>query len=557
MEPGTPADLTVTDPTPTDLTAAHLLVENARLTADLEKAEEENNWLRAQFGLAQRKRFGDSSERTALEPLVVPAIPQPDIPQEVLQNELLFNEAEAQADPQLPEPTVEQVTARRRKTRGKREVQLAALPVEQVRYELPENEQVCPHCTGQLHEMGEEVRREIKIVPAQAIVVEHQQVKYACRHCALHDISRAPLTAPMPTPAFPNSLASPSVVAFVMNQKFELALPLYRQEQSFKDLGLELSRQTMANWVIRGAALLDPVYDRLHQLLVAGDVLHADETVLQVLNEPGRKATTDSRMWVYCSGRDGPDGQPAPSIVLYDYQTTRGAEHPIRFLKDFRGFVHADGYSAYEKLPDVTPVGCWAHARRKFDEALKSLPPTSRAGKPAESRIGLGYCNKLFGVERELRWSTPAERYAARQEKSVPIINEFHAWLEQQAIQALPKSLLGKAVGYCLHQWPKLTAFLEDGRLEIDNNRCERAVKPFVIGRKNWLFANTPKGARSSAVIYSIVETARENNLRPMDYLTLLFERLPSLRNADDIDALLPWADEMQAHCGSDSAYTS
>jgi transposase len=537
-------------------TPAQLLAEISRLTATLETLEAENHWLRAQFNLARHQRFGASSERTAAASV--------EAGNEANHSGLLFNEAEAQAAPARPEPTLEEITAapestRRGKTRGRRAAQLATLPVEAVRYELPEGEQVCPQCSGALHEMGQEVRREIKIVPAQAKVVEHLQVKYTCRHCALHETSVPVLTAPLPTPAFPNSLASASAVAYVMNQKFELALPLYRLEQSFKDLGLELSRQTMANWMLKGAALLDPVYDRLHQLLVARDILHADETVLQVLHEPGRQATTDSRMWVYCSGRYGPadplapDDPLAPGIILYDYQATRAAEHPTNFLKGFSGFLHVDGYISYEKVPALTLVGCWAHARRKFDEAIKTLPPLSRAGTPCASRTGLTFCNQLFKVERELRDTTPAQRHAGRQAQSVPIVHAFRSWLEQQATQALPRSPLGQAVAYCLHQWPKLIAFLEDGRLELDNNRCERAVKPFVIGRKNWLFSNTPQGARASAIIYSLVETARHNNLRPLDYLTLLLERLPVLDDAAGLDDLLPWAAEIQARCGSAS----
>lgn len=539
--------------TPGSLTPAELLAANAKLVTDNQLLQEENNWLRAQFNLAQHKLYGVSSERTELLAE----------PEEVLQNALLFNEAEAQANPELPEPTVEEVTKRRPKATGRREAQLAGLPVEQVRHELPEEEQVCPHCAGHLHEMGQEVRREIKIIPAQASVVEHLQIKYACRHCAQHDIIRPPLTAPMPKPAFPYSLASPSAVAYIMTQKYDMALPLYRQEQGFQDLGLELSRQTMANWMIKGADLLNPVYGRLHQELLTRDILHADETVLQVLHELGRKATTQSRMWVYCTGRAGPDAREGPvpgenpSIILYEYQPTRSSDHPIAFLKGFGGFLQTDGYISYEKVPDITLVGCWAHARRNFVDAINTLPPKSRAGAPCAARIGLTYCDKLFRVERELRETTPEKRYAGRQAHSLPTLNEFHTWLEQQAGLALPKSKLGEAIGYCLNQWPKLIAFLQDGRLELDNNRCERAVKPFVIGRKNWLFSNTVNGARASAIIYSIVETARASNLRPLDYLTLLFERLPNLQSGASLDELLPWSGEVQALCGSSSEKTA
>ena len=207
-------------------------------------------------------------------------------------------------------------------------------------------------------------------------------------------------------------------------------------------------------------------------------------------------------------------------------------------------------------MAGITLVGCWAHARRKFDEAIKTLPPVSRAGVTCASHTGLNFCNKLFKIERDLRDATPEARLAGRQVESAPILAEFSAWLDQQALHALPKSALGKAVAYCRNQWPKLNTFIQDGRLELDNNRCERAVKPFVIGRKNWLFANTPRGADASAIIYSIVETARENQLRPLDYLTLLFERLPNLKRGDNLDELLPWADGVKDLCGSKSNTT-
>lgn len=518
-----------------------LLASLQQQAVRLQQLQAENDWLRAQCNLAQHKQFGPSSEKTA---------PGTSVAADALQGELVFNEAEAQAAP-TPEPDVETITsaqmgARRKKSKGKRQADLAHLPVEEVRHELPVDEQVCPQCAGALHEIGTEVRQELKIIPAQAILMKHVQVKYSCRHCALHDTSTPVVTAPMPKAAFPNSLASPSAVAYVMNQKFELGLPLYRQEQHFQDLGLNLSRQTLANWMIKGAGLLGPLYDKLHELLRQRDILHADETKVQVLHETGRAATTDSRMWVYCSGRDG------PPLVLYDYQTTRGSEHPRAFLKGFTGFLHVDGYAAYDSLQGITLAGCWAHARRKFDEAIKSLPPVSRAGgTPCASRVGLDFCNKLFKVERDWHDVTPEERLAGRQLESAPILAEFRAWLDQQAPLALPKSPLGQAITYCRNQWAKLNTFMQDGRLEIDNNRCERAVKPFVIGRKNWLFANVPQGARASAIIYSIVETARAHNLRPLDYLNFLFERLPAVDSPTDLNGLLPWAERVRDTCGS------
>ncbi len=493
----------------------------AELTAKL-------RWYEEQFRLSQHRRFGSSSERT----------PQG-------QQQLIFNEAEAEAAPAEPEPTFEEVRYRRRKQRGHREAVLKDLPVERVEYRLPEDEQVCPQCHGPLHEMSTEVRRTIKVIPAQAVVVEEVAHVYACRKCEQEATSTPIVTAPMPAPVIPGSLASPSAVAYTMSQKYVEGLPLYRQEQQLARLGVALPRQTLANWVLKGADLLAPLYDLMHADLLERDILHADETTLQVLNEPGRPAQTQSYLWLYRTGRDG------PPIVLFDYQKTRSGEHPRQFLAGFSGYLHVDGYSAYEGLPEVTLSGCWAHARRKFDEALKALPHSARKDGPTAAEQGLKFCNSLFEIERDLRDATPEERKAARQERSKPVLDAFKTWLDDHASLALPKTVFGQAVTYCRNQWHKLVVFLQDGRLELDNNRSERSIKPFVIGRKNWLFANTPSGARASAIIYSIVETAKENGLQPFAYLTYLLEQLPRLRKAgeSDLHALLPWSSTLPATC--------
>lgn len=279
--------------------------------------------------------------------------------------------------------------------------------------------------------------------------------------------------------------------------------------------------------------------------LIRQEILHADETTVQVLREENRAAETTSYMWLYRTGRDG------PPIILYDYQKTRAGEHPKAFLAGFRGFLHVDGYAGYNQLkPEVTLVGCFAHARRKFDEALNALPPSDR-NKNVAAKIGLGFCNQLYAVERDLKEASPEERYEERLKRSKPILEAFSAWLHQMKDQVLPKSTFGQAVQYCLNQWESLTNYLKDGRLEIDNNRSERSIKPFVIGRKNWLFSNTPRGAKASAIIYSIIETAKENNLNPYNYLTYLFERLPNidLKDKDMIDQLLPWSAALPSNC--------
>jgi hypothetical protein len=254
-------------------------------------------------------------------------------------------------------------------------------------------------------------------------------------------------------------------------------------------------------------------------------------------------------MWLYRTGRIG------PPIVLFEYQSTRAGAHPKDFLGEFAGYLNADGYSGYDKLSEqLTLVGCWAHARRKFDEAVKALPPAALRKNPTAAttaQTGLAFCNEVYAIEADLKNATDDERFAARLERSKPVLDRFKAWLDEQLPKVLPQSTLGKAVGYCRNQWPKLCAFLLDGRLEIDNNRAERSIKPFVIGRKNWLFANTPKGAKSSAILYSIVETAKENALNPFKYLEHLFETLPNIHRADpdEIAKLLPWDQAVQDRC--------
>jgi len=240
-------------------------------------------------------------------------------------------------------------------------------------------------------------------------------------------------------------------------------MPLYRQEQQFERQGIPLSRQTLANWVLMGAEWLSKIYERMHEELLMQKYLYADETSLQVLHEPGRAAETKSYMWLYRTGRYG------PPIVLYEYQQTRSKEHPIRFLSGFKGYLHVDGYAGYNAVPDVTLAGCWSHSRRRFDEALKALPVAKRNGSVA-AKEGLEYCNHLFKIERGLKDATPEKRYEERLKQSRPVLDAFSAWLHIQNDSVLPKSALGKAVTYCLNQWDKLTTFLKDGHLEIDNN---------------------------------------------------------------------------------------
>jgi transposase len=515
--------------TETSPTIEELQQQTAKQAQQIVELSAELKWYKEQVRLAQQKRYSASSERTHPDQLALD----------------IFNEAEAEANPTLPEPTVEMITYKRKKKVGAREAKLDALPVETIEYRLSEEEQVCPCCAGKMHGMSTEVRRELKIIPAEVKVVEHVRHVYACRRCEQEAIRTPIITAPMPAPVAGGSLASPSILAHIMSQKYVDSLPLYRQEQQFLRLGVQLSRQTMANWLIAGSERwLTPLYDYMHAELLKRDIAHADETTLQVLKEPGRTAQTKSYLWLYRTGRIGPD------IILYDYQPGRGGEHPEAFLAGFKGYLQTDGYSGYNKMKNVTQLGCWSHARRYYHEALQVVPAAQRSQTAAAE--GLAFCNALFAVERKWKDATPEKRYAARLAESKPILDAFSAWLEAQRLRVLPKGLLGKAITYSLNQWEKLNVFLQDGRLEIDNNRSERSIKPAVIGRKNFLFSNTPRGAKASAMIYSVVETAKANGLKPQAYLQHLFERLPQLADPTDpeiLSKLAPWSASLPLIC--------
>lgn len=493
-----------------------------------QQLEAQNHWLKEQFKLARARQFGSSSEATA----------------ELSQVALVFNEAEVLADSTPVESEPETITYTRvRKSVGHRQEMLAELPTEVREYRLPEEEQICKACGGSMHEMSAQTREELEIIPAQVKVIRHVRYVYGCRHCDRNEIEVPIVTAPAPRALIPKSLASASSVAYVMSEKFVESMPLYRIEKRFERMGIDLPRQVLSNWMIKGGEMLEPVYDRMRARLLELDILHADETTVQVLHESGRSAQSKSYMWLYRSGRDG------PPIVCYEYQQTRDGEHARRFLSGFAGHVHADGYAGYNDLANVTLVGCWAHARRKFTDAAKILPKSQRNDPSHMVNIALKHINRLFEIERTLADATSEERGSAREARSRPIVDEFKCWLDTASSKVLLKSALGEAVGYCRNQWPKLVVFLEDGRLELSNNRAERSIKPFVIGRKNWLFANTPRGARASAVIYSLVETAKEAGLNPFEYFKFVLEHLARTENADPstIDSLLPWSESVRS----------
>ena len=510
-----------------------LLTQNERLA----KMEQQIEVLMEALRLARHKQFGASSEKS----------------EDTLAEQLsfLFNEAEVFSA--LEKDTEENVTTvAAHKRHKKHEYTLDSIPdgmpVEQVEHRLEGEDLVCPQCGDTMTEIGKEVVRTMKIIPAQAIVHEDIYYTYACKSCS-EDADKGCETpvvkAPREKNIIPGSFATPEAIAHIMTQKFVMGSPLYRQEQEINRQGIQLSRQTMSNWILKATEdYLTPVYKQLHKELLKRDVLHADETTLQVLYEPGKAPQSESYMWLYRTS-----GDTDKPIVLYEYQPGRGAKHPKEFLTGYKGYLHTDGYQGYHSLPeDITVVGCWAHARRKFDEAIKSLPKGKVKGSSASQ--GLAYCNLLFAIEQGLaeKNATEKERYDERLEQAKPILDAMFAWANSRT--AAPKSALGKAFHYLKEQWPYLTNYLKDGRLEISNNLAERSIKPFVIDRKNFLFANTPKGATGSAIMFSLIQTAIENGLDPYKYLTWLLKQAKDadLTDAQVVQNLLPWNTSVECH---------
>lgn len=501
--------------------------------AEYERFKNSEEELRQRVGLLEealrltkKKQFGSSSEKIS--------------PETKAQLIYLFDEAETvlAIEDIITEQEETKVAAHTRKK--KTYLLQGKLPdnveIEVIEHKLNEAERNCPECGAVMQEIGQEVRRELVIIPAQIKVLEHHIYSYACQNCKQNNIETPVIRAEKEAALISGGFATPEAVAYIITQKFIMESPLYRQEQEWKNQGVELSRQTMSNWMLKCVELyLEPLYERLHEKLLQRDVLHADETTLQVLKEFDKPASSKSYMWLY---RTGSDAEHA--IVLYNYQTGRGKEHPQEFLKGYKGYLQTDGYSVYHDLSqDITDVGCWAHLRRKFDEARVALPKGKSAAMSAVTNA-LGIFTKIYKIEKQLAKLSFAERYTKRLEQEKPLLDELFEWAK--TLNAAPKSALGKALTYLENQKPYLMNYLKDGRLEIDNNKAERSIKPFVIGRKNFLFANTPRGAQGSAIIYSLVETAKENRLDPFKYLVyvLATAKKLDLSQKDNVDLLLP-----------------
>lgn len=455
----------------------------------------------------------------------------------------LFNEAEAESKSHAPEPDKVAISTHIRKARRTKEELAADLPVVEILCELDKANLDCHQCGGEMRVLGKEtVREELEIIPAQVRLLRYIRNSYVCKSCEKETGEATIVKAPTPAPVIKRSLASASTVAHVMYQKYVNGMPLYRQEKDWANHGIQLSRATLANWIIRSAnEWLVPLWETMKSHLLKQAVVHADETVIQVLKEEGKKPSSESRMWVYCSGNTATE-----PVVLFEYQPTRSGEHARRFLTGFNGCLQTDGYAGYDKVPSVTRCGCWAHLRRKYQEAM----PKSGAVDGSTAAVGFEYCNQLFSIEKELEKIPPEERKIQRQERSKPVLEAYLAWVK--TVKVLKGSKLAEAITYSVNQRDTLCAFLEDGHIALSNNRAENAIRPFVIGRKGWLFSDTPKGAKASAVAYSIVETAKANNLNVYMYLVHLFSQMPGANfkaNSSLLEDFMPWSHKLPEYC--------
>ena len=457
--------------------------------------------LREQLALLKHQRFDASSEQTPPE------------------QARLFDEAEVHARREVT------VTVPAHRRRLGRPCLPAGLPCIEVHHDLPEDQKICPHDGTALIQIGADTSEQLQFIPAQVQVLKHIRHKYACPQCESHVV-----TAPKPAQLIPKSIATPSLLAQVATSKYADGLPLYRLAAIFRRLDIGIDRTTMANWMVRVGLQVQGLIDLLWQQLLTAPIVHMDETTLQVLKEPGRAAKTKSYMWVTVAG------PPDQGAVLFHYAPSRSAAIPETLLASFTGALMTDGYAGYDGLKTITHLGCMAHARRKFVEAQR-VQPKGIAGKADEA---LEWFKDLYRIEREAAELNVADRYVLRQAKALPVLNALAAWLTATKPTTAPKTALGEAITYLQRQWPCLIRYLDDGRYPIDNNRVENAIRPFVLGRKGWLFSASVNGAKASANLYSLVETAKAHRLNPFEYLMHVFTHLPAATTPEALQALLP-----------------
>ena len=507
--------------------------QNKALTKELRELNQKMQVLMEQMVLANKNRFGRSSEKMEIENQICF--------KEVDGNIVFFNEAEAVCNLDAEEPEdLEIKPVRKPKTVGKKADDMAGLSVNIINHYLSEEELIAEFGENGWKQLPDAISKRYHLIPAKVEIDEHHVGVYASKTDG-HIVK-----APHPKALLHGSAVSPSIAAAVMNGKYVNAVPLYRLEQEFARYGLSITRQNMANWMIRlGEEYLAVLYDYLHEKLYDYHVIQADETPVLV-NRDGRPAGSKSYMWVYRSGHLYQDKQ----IVLYDYHKTRNSSHPKEFLKDYSGICVTDGYQVYHKMEkeqeELRIAGCWVHARRRFDEAMNVLPKEQQ--KKSDAYLVMKQIQAIYREEGKLKELSADERLEQRQLVVKPLVDALFVYLKKQNPSVPATGQLRKAYTYILNQEKYLRVFLEDGEVPIDNNASERAIRGFCIGKKNWQMIDSINGAKASAIIYSITETAKANNLKPYDYFEHILNEMPKHMDDSDrsfLEDLLPWSDKL------------
>lgn len=493
-------------------TRQSLVIENKQLQQQLLFALAQIAKLEELHRLERAERFAASSEQS---------------PQYAL-----FNEAEQEQSSKAvdAEPVAGEITvpAHTRQV-AKRKPLPKDLPRIVIEHDLEDKR--CG-CGAEKVRIGTKTSEQLDVIPAQVFVIEHQRHTYKCPCCE----DAVPETAPIAAQPIPKSIASPGLLAHVAVSKYDDGLPLYRQTKMFARMNIELPRQTLASHMVKAGELITPLINRFSEHAKQYDIMQMDETRVQVLDEDNRLARSQSWMWVI---RGGPPDQP---VIRFDYDSSRAGSVATRLLEGYQGYLQTDAYKAYGQVlstPGIKGLGCWAHARRKFIKAQQAAPKNKPSHKTQQM---LSWIGKLYALEKQWMLLGPDDRRQRRQEQAKPILDQIECWLIRQNVN--PQSLLGRAIGYLQGEWQRLNVYLEDGRLNIDNNLVENAIRPFALGRKNWLFSQSVAGAEASAALYSIIETARANNLNTYAYLKHLFTWLPQAASSDDLERLLPWNTE-------------
>lgn len=472
----------------------------------IESQAQEINCLKETIYLLKHRQFGRRSEKYTEEQLQ------------------LFDDLEVPPETEPEDSCLDEINVpahRRKKNRALPK----DLPKETVHYDLDDNEKICA-CGCNLQKIGEDIYQQLEYIPASVKVKEHIKSKYACPKC-----DDSVKTAVMPKQPIPKSIATPGLLAHVIISKYVDHLPLYRQEQMFQRLNIGIKRKTLCNWILKCADLLKPMAMLLKSYILQQPYIRADETTVNVLSNEQKNS---SYMWVMMGGVLGSEA------VFYKHYSGRTKNHANDFLAGYVGYLQTDGYHGYNDFreqKEVVNLGCWAHARRKFHDVVKASKNKGAA------YTAMSFITKLYRVEKDIKTRdlNILQIYQYREQNAQPILNDFKIWLDKTTSRVPPKSALGKAIQYTLNQWPYLIVYIKDGNLDIDNNAIERMIKPFAVGRKNWLFCGNDIGAEASAILYSLVQSCKVNQIDPYQYFRTILTELPNRTTDQSLDQWLPW----------------